>query len=229
MIKATSIMPVTRRGVNPNKPLKRGDTRPDGLVFWRYRKSGEQWIAPEDLKARRERVRLAVAAHYYRNIETQRQKARERQQTPRVQLIRKAYKAREDVRERRRALDRQRLARLRKESPEYRLACSVRRRMLNALHGHLKADKSMALLGCSPADLRLCLEARFEPGMTWENYGTVWQVDHVIPLATYDLTDPAQQREAFHYTNLQPLWASANMAKGDTVEGEDVVLGMLAA
>jgi hypothetical protein len=229
MIKATSIMPVTRRGVNSNKRLKRGDTRPDGLVFWGYCGARERWVTPEKLKDLREKVRLAVAAHYSRNIETQRRKARERQQTPRVKLMRKAYKAREDVRERRRVLARRRLAKLRKESPEYRLSCSVRRRMSNALHGHLKADKSMVLLGCTPAELRLCLEARFELGMTWANYGSAWHVDHIIPLSTYDLTDPAQQREAFHYTNLQPLFASANMAKGDTVEGEDVVLGMLAA
>jgi hypothetical protein len=65
--------------------------------------------------------------------------------------------------------------------------------------------------------------------MTWQNYGSAWHIDHILPLSSYDLADPNQQREAFHYTNLQPLWAHDNMAKSDTVEGEDVVLGMLAA
>jgi len=65
--------------------------------------------------------------------------------------------------------------------------------------------------------------------MTWDNYGSAWHVDHIIPLAAYDLTDPEQQRQAFHYTNLQPMWAHENMAKGDEVPGTEMVLKLLDA
>ena len=40
-------------------------------------------------------------------------------------------------------------------------------------------------------------------------------LDHIRPCASFDLTDEAQQRECFHYTNLQPLWATDNMQKSD--------------
>jgi hypothetical protein len=53
--------------------------------------------------------------------------------------------------------------------------------------------------------------------MTWENYGPVWHVDHIRPCASFDLTDPAQQRECFHFSNLQPLFAAENLAKGDKI------------
>ena len=56
------------------------------------------------------------------------------------------------------------------------------------------------------------LESLFVPGMTWDNQGE-WHIDHVIPCAAFDLTDPAQQSECFHYTNLQPLWAVDNLKK----------------
>jgi hypothetical protein len=50
--------------------------------------------------------------------------------------------------------------------------------------------------------------------MSWQNYGE-WHIDHVRPLASFDLSDPAQQRAAFHFSNTQPLWAKENLAKSD--------------
>ncbi len=54
--------------------------------------------------------------------------------------------------------------------------------------------------------------------MTWDNHGMKgWHVDHVIPLAAFDLRDEGQRRKAFHYTNLQPLWAHDNLMKNDKI------------
>ena len=84
---------------------------------------------------------------------------------------------------------------------------------------NVKAAATLELLGCTPEHLRAYLEAQFEPGMSWENYGRDgWHVDHIRPCASFDLTDPAQQRECFHFANLQPLWAADNLAKRDTWE-----------
>jgi len=71
------------------------------------------------------------------------------------------------------------------------------------------------LLGCSRAELIVHIEKQFRPGMCWGNYGK-WEVDHIRPYASFDLSDPAQQWTCFHYTNLQPLWAEENVAKGAT-------------
>jgi DNA/RNA endonuclease G (NUC1) len=54
--------------------------------------------------------------------------------------------------------------------------------------------------------------------MNWENYGkNGWHIDHIIPCASFDLTDPKQQKNCFHYTNLQPLWAADNIRKSDKI------------
>jgi hypothetical protein len=62
------------------------------------------------------------------------------------------------------------------------------------------------------------LEEKFVAGMTWENYGAAWHVDHVKPLAKFDLTQPEQLLQACHYTNLQPLSVSDNLHKGARFE-----------
>lgn len=69
------------------------------------------------------------------------------------------------------------------------------------------------MIGCSIAELRAHLESKFQAGMTWANYGE-WHIDHERPVASFDLRDPEQQRQCFHFTNLQPLWADENNKKG---------------
>jgi len=71
----------------------------------------------------------------------------------------------------------------------------------------------MDLIGCTPLELKTHLERKFTEGMSWDNYGK-WHIDHIIPCAAFDLTDPVQQRQCFHYSNLQPMWATANFKKG---------------
>lgn len=77
-----------------------------------------------------------------------------------------------------------------------------------------KFDTTIRLTGCSIQDLKHYLELQFQPGMTWDNYGLHgWHIDHIKPCASFDLTDPEQQKECFYFTNLQPLWAKENRMK----------------
>lgn len=98
----------------------------------------------------------------------------------------------------------------------FRLRRRLRTRVYHALTGYQKAATTMELVGCSLEDLKMYLEAQFEPGMTWENYGQ-WHVDHVYPLAWVDLSDSAAQRKAFNYLNLRPLWALENVSAGGSI------------
>lgn len=77
-----------------------------------------------------------------------------------------------------------------------------------------KSQSTLELLGGSVAFVKKWIESQFLPGMTWENHGE-WHIDHIKPCASFDLTDPEQQRECFNYKNLQPLWAFDNLSKGD--------------
>jgi hypothetical protein len=80
-----------------------------------------------------------------------------------------------------------------------------------ARNGH-KIDSMRAIVGCSFEFLKEWIEARFLPGMCWSNYGE-WHFDHIIPCASFDLTNPNEQKKCFHYSNIQPLWAGDNLRK----------------
>jgi len=96
-----------------------------------------------------------------------------------------------------------------------RLASNLRSRLHHAIRGNFKAGSAVKDLGCTIEELKAYLEAKFEPGMDWDNWGRYgWHIDHIQPLASFDLTDREQFLVAFHYTNLQPLWASDNIRKG---------------
>lgn len=102
------------------------------------------------------------------------------------------------------------------EDINYRIKEILRKRLLGAIKGRNKSASTMKLLGCTIEELRTHLEAQFAEGMTWDNYGYYgWHIDHIRPCASFDLTDPQQQLECFHYSNLQPLWAEDNIKKSD--------------
>jgi len=83
--------------------------------------------------------------------------------------------------------------------------------------GFSKSEKTLKMLGCTIVELKNHLESKFTYGMDWDNYGFYgWHIDHIRPCSSFDLSDPTQQAECFHHTNLQPLWAEDNLRKGAT-------------
>lgn len=103
-----------------------------------------------------------------------------------------------------------------KEDPLYKLKFQIRSRFARAISGNYKAGSAVANLGCSIEELKTHLESKFQPGMTWENYGIKgWHIDHIQPLDNFDLTNLEQLKTACHYSNLQPLWWQDNLRKGN--------------
>lgn len=94
-----------------------------------------------------------------------------------------------------------------------RLSSNLRNRLNQALRRGSKSGSAVKDLGCSIQQLKFYLEGKFRDGMSWNNYGK-WHIDHVIPLAFFDMTDREQFLKACHYTNLQPLWKQENLIKG---------------
>lgn len=103
-----------------------------------------------------------------------------------------------------------------RRKPNYRIASILRSRICKALKAQkaIKSASLLELLGCELDKLRAHIASKFRKGMTWENYGPVWHVDHERPCSLFDLSDEVQQRACFHFSNLQPLFAGDNLRKG---------------
>jgi hypothetical protein len=110
-----------------------------------------------------------------------------------------------------------------KNIPQLRIAHNLRTRISAVLKGRSKGGRLNRLVGCSMDFLKEYLESYFKQGMTWDNYGRgigKWSLDHTTPLDHFNLEDENEQRKAFHYTNLRPMWYSHNASKGNRYVGD---------
>ena len=103
---------------------------------------------------------------------------------------------------------------LRLSSPKFVLDRRMSKNISRCL-GSVKAGRSWKnLVGYYPEELVSHLEKQFRPGMTWENYGTVWHIDHIIPKKYFQYIDADENfRECWSLKNLQPLFAEENLKK----------------
>lgn len=114
--------------------------------------------------------------------------------------------------------ERKRLA----KNPSAKIAKRLTSRISNVLKGRTKYAHTLEFLGCTFEELKQHLEKQFISGMTWENYGRgkdKWNIDHIIPCASFNLLLEEEQRHCFHYTNLQPMWSLDNVKKGARYAG----------
>jgi len=175
-------------------------------------KANREKVAERTRKWRRANPEKA-AEHSRKYREANREKIAERKRRYRETNCEKVAEYNREYRRNRKA-----------EDIQFKLVCNLRNRLYHAVKGNFKNGSAVRDLGCTIEELKEYLEAKFEPGMTWENWGRgggkdVWNIDHVRPLSSFDLTDRKQLKKVCHYTNLQPLWAEDNMRKGDKMPG----------
>jgi hypothetical protein len=100
-----------------------------------------------------------------------------------------------------------------RKDPLYRLVHNLRSRLYDFLAGRIKHKNTESLTGCSFKELQKHLESKFKPGMTWDNYGSYWSVDHKEPYSSISSDDIIGIERISHYTNLQPLTIEENCSK----------------
>lgn len=159
---------------------------------------------------------------------------RYRKTDKRKQYIKEYYEDEENI-ERRKAWSREYIKQpwVRKKRTDYmrerrrtdelfNLRCRVSSYISSSIRGkNSKNDSSIEILGCDMEFYKQYLEERFQDGMSWDNYGE-WHIDHIRPIASFDLSKDDEMRQCFHYTNTQPLWAEENLSKGNKYDRTEV-------
>lgn len=139
-----------------------------------------------------------------------------------VECMRSAYSPRRDqpslyplVREWR-SRNRERVreyGRKQRQDPTFRAAKAISRAIGKALESGKAGRRWEVLVGYTLDDLRAHLERQFHAGMSWENYGSFWHIDHIVPKATFSAAEVAV---CWGLPNLRPLPAGENVRKRST-------------
>ena len=104
----------------------------------------------------------------------------------------------------------------------YKLKNNYRSRIVNAIRKSSKSARTQELIGCTISFLKSYLESQFDSKMSWENYGSYWHIDHIIPCDFFDFSIPEHQFKCFNYTNTRPLEAKENIRKQHFIN-EDLI------
>ena len=74
----------------------------------------------------------------------------------------------------------------------------------------------MQLIGCTVDELKEHINSQLNDGMTFDNYG-LWEIDHIIPVSSFNFNNQSEIIECFNYKNLQPLWREDNIKKSNKI------------
>jgi hypothetical protein len=103
--------------------------------------------------------------------------------------------------------------------PTFRLKHAINSNINGNLRKYLqiKHDKSMNYLGTTMEQYCQYLEHQFTSEMNWDNYGSYWEIDHILPIDSFDLTNEEQLYQCFNYTNTRPLHWLENKQKSNKI------------
>ena len=104
----------------------------------------------------------------------------------------------------------------RKTDNSYKIKDKIRSCINSALKrktNYRRKNKASYYLGIEVDLYREYIESKFQKGMTWDNRGIYWQIDHIKPLSAFNLENESECLLAFNYKNTQPLTSECNRLK----------------
>jgi len=114
----------------------------------------------------------------------------------------------------------------REEDPHYRIMSALRTRLNSLMKWNSVSANSVKwnisetlskCLGCNEMFFRSWLQYQFDDEMNWNNYGTYWHIDHVLPVSMFNHEDTEAVSICWNWRNLRPLEARENIKKSNSI------------
>ena len=105
----------------------------------------------------------------------------------------------------------------------YQLRYLIRSSLHKYLNHNIKSSKqnsSLKYLGCSFEFLKKWFEYNFDTNMSWDNRGSHWHIDHIIPCSSFDLSIQDEIYTCYNWTNLRPLEKLENIIKSNNIDNK---------
>lgn len=102
-----------------------------------------------------------------------------------------------------------------KRDPKYKLDRNMGKAIRAALSDQKSGRGWETLIGYTLEDLYIHLESLFDENMNWENQGSYWEIDHIIPKSYFKYKNPEDEefKLCWCLNNLQPLSKERNRYK----------------
>ena len=102
-----------------------------------------------------------------------------------------------------------------KSDSNYKLACNLRSRTGTAFKPQnvRKTNKTFDLFGSSRSFFKDWIFHQLYGNMSIENYGSVWQIDHCLPIASFNIMDEIDMKKCFNWVILRPMHSNENISK----------------
>lgn len=194
---------------------KNKEKRKDTISAWRSNNSEKVEQAIKQWRVNnKEHIKNIRRKHYLNNVETvkEKNKIRDKKNKEKYSVARKKWvvknrdKVKKYVKKYRDKI---------KSTPQGKLFANFRVEFCKILRGK-KSKKTSELLEASIFFYVKHLESEFTDGMSWDNYGIYWQVDHKIPLSAFKKTQE-QLSAAYKLCNLRPIISEENRRKKDRI------------
>lgn len=104
-----------------------------------------------------------------------------------------------------------------KENPKFRIDTILSNAIRRCLCGAKSFRSWDSLVGYTVDELMNHLEKQFTPQMSWDNYGSYWDIDHIKPrsLFHYEIAEDQEFKDCWALSNLQPLEHIENIRKSN--------------
>jgi hypothetical protein len=104
-----------------------------------------------------------------------------------------------------------------KHFPKLKVSAYISSRIRNTIKKGKDGYHWEDLVGYTREDIMEHLEKQFDENMSWNNYGSYWHIDHIIPVSYFNYTsyEDKEFKECWALSNLQPLEAKENLIKSN--------------